>query len=218
MSKDNAANIFSLVSSLSAVRRFSGVPTIKDENVLEHTGTVVICALAIAMRCEAVLPGRIGFGELLSRATVHDWDETLTGDVPRPAKYFSESLRAEFAKLEAAGVQDLTNLLRMPLLRDLHHNAKRADFEGFIVAFADVMAAAYRVWDEVLCCRNNHMVRPIKSIRSAIGKTMTRLSRDVPHQCHGVFHGLADELLGILNKANQAGSENRIVELHNNAH
>jgi len=210
----SAANLFSLVSGLSGVTRFSGVPLVHKENVLEHTATVVILALWLGSQVNRLKGNAVSIGNVLQRATVHDFDETITGDVPRPVKYFSADIRMEFAKLERHGIDNIASLLALPTLAHLHMDAKGPGCAGFIVAFADVMAAVHRVWEEVLCFRNNHMVRPAAGMRGVMANVMMRLMTDVPEEAHEFFVDLHHELLAILNKAIDAGSENRIVELH----
>src|SRR5262245_61049884 len=79
-------DLFSLVSSLSGVTRFSMLKMCHHETVLEHTGMMVCFCYVLGERLNACKPGTLDMGTLLSKATVHDWDETITGDVARPTK------------------------------------------------------------------------------------------------------------------------------------
>lgn len=159
-------NLFSFVSTLSGVQRFSLLKLVHKENVLEHTGMVAIFALTITKQVNKNLPEekQISIASVLQKAIVHDWDEVVTGDVVRPTKYFSANMRQEFKCLEKDGIARIAEDLDTPWLPNMHAHSKD-NLEGYIVAFADLMAAVHRVWEEVLVFHNHHMVPPAQGMR-----------------------------------------------------
>ena len=74
-------SMFSLVTTLSGIRRFSLIKLVHQENVLEHTGMVAIFAYLIGARINARMEGMIDMERLLRKAIVHDFDECVTGVV-----------------------------------------------------------------------------------------------------------------------------------------
>src|SRR5262245_28190136 len=103
--------LFNLVSGLSGVQRFSMLKMVHKDTVLEHTGMMACFAFALGTRLN-LLPGyRFNMGLLLAKATVHDWDECFTGDIARPTKYFSTTLRNELMALEIQGIDHLADML-----------------------------------------------------------------------------------------------------------
>lgn len=207
----NTTAVFSLVATLSGVGRFSRIPMTRRENVLEHTATVNILCVVIGNHVNKLVPRTIDMGKLLECATLHDWDESITGDVTRPVKYFSPQMREEFKHVEERGIIDIADMLRLPHIVGMHANAKFNDAEGFVLTIADVAAAVMRVWDEVLCHGNCHMIGPARGMRGVVAKHMQRID-EVPAATHELFYGISNELLSILNKAIDKGNANMIVE------
>lgn len=163
--------MYSFVSTLSGVQRFSLLKLVHRENVLEHTGMVVIFALCIVQELNSDLPPekQIEIEEVLVKAIVHDWDEVITGDIVRPTKYFSETLRRELKKLEQHGINKIAEALSFFTLPELHSTAKDG-VTGYVVALADLLAAVHRVWEEVCIYNNHHMIVPAKNMLAFLEK------------------------------------------------
>lgn len=160
-------DIFSLTSGLASVHRFSTVRLLRRESVLEHTGMVVLFCYFLGNHF------KVNLGQLLSKATVHDFDEFITGDISRPTKYSSEDMRNRFGELEKNGMSKLSALLANGKLFEDYVSAKQ-DFDGKIVAFADLAAVVYKVWDEVLLQNNYLMVRQAINIRNYLRSFMEK--------------------------------------------
>jgi 5'-deoxynucleotidase YfbR-like HD superfamily hydrolase len=80
------------IRRLSAVWRFSSIPVVAYENTAEHSFYVAVYAAMIHLEVsndEGIL------GAVVMAALMHDVPEAVTGDVVRPFKYSSESLRKE---------------------------------------------------------------------------------------------------------------------------
>lgn len=187
-------NLFSFVSTLAGVQRFSLLKQVHKENCLEHTGMVAIFAFVIAKRIldrethyGEMATSTLSLAEVLSKAIVHDWDETVTGDVVRPTKYFSKVLREEMRLAEVAGVQKIEAALSVPYLSTLHSEAKDGP-AGYIVAFADLLAAVQHIWEEVLVSHNHHMAPAAHNTR----KVFAALNADRPAATHS-YHRVLDE-------------------------
>lgn len=161
-------DLFSLVHDMSAVQRFSRIRMVHPENVLQHTGMVCVFAYAIANQLIRKAPRELkplDIGLVMCRAAVHDMDETKTGDVVRPTKYFSEALRGELRKLEAVGVNDIACALGLHRITADWMKAKQGR-EGFIVRLADFLAALCTVYIEVRVCNNVAMKQPAATMRA----------------------------------------------------
>lgn len=169
--------LFTLVSSLSGVTRFSMLKMCHRETVLEHTGMMVCFCFALGSRINQYSGFQLDMGKLLTKATVHDWDEAITGDVARPTKYFSSTLRNEMAALEKEGVSDISEALEIKTLSALHADAKEEP-EGQIVKLCDIACAIHRCWEEVLVFNNMHFTLPAHRLRRVLHKTMRELSLD----------------------------------------
>lgn len=205
-------NIFSLVSRLSGIQRFSMLKMCHPENVLEHTGMVCIFSYIITDHLNQIKQ-TISIGEVMRRAVTHDLDETITGDVPRPTKYFSKELRKEMTKLEMDGIDNLARRLNIATLT-MDHAVAKEHKEGAIVALADIMAAIHRVWEEAIIYNNHHFVQPAKGMQRVLDNVIQRIKEQEffnPDQEEYLL-GYYDELTAILTKVLQHPCE--LVELH----
>jgi 5'-deoxynucleotidase YfbR-like HD superfamily hydrolase len=153
---------FSFMHGLNAVKRYSRDEMRTTENVLEHTGWVVSYALILALKLQNAVAGvTINYETLLRRATVHDWDEVGTGDIPRITKYASKAALTAFKALEESSVSTMEDYLSLKK-GDLHASwitAKDYTIEGQIVKVADIAAVAYRVWYEIARSSNLSFLR-----------------------------------------------------------
>lgn len=172
-------NLYSFVSTLSGVNRFSMLKLVHKENCLEHTGMIAIFAYTIAEQINARILKEtakdrnavqlLDTGTVLLKAVVHDFDEAVTGDVVRPTKYFSTALRDEMKKLELHGIERIATKLDLPNLIEQHFDSKDLeDRHGYIVAFADFMCAVHRLWEEVLCFNNTQMAHCAAHMHNAL--------------------------------------------------
>jgi 5'-deoxynucleotidase len=140
-------HIFSMASSLSSMQRYSQTFMNKKESVLEHTGFVVLFCCFIAQ--ELIARGRqVDVATLLSKAACHDIDEIITGDIPRPTKYFDEEARKTFERIEHFGITKLVGDMSLQQSVFSLWKDSKSGYEGSIVAIADVAAVAYKVWEE----------------------------------------------------------------------
>lgn len=183
-------NLFSFVSTLAGVQRFSLLKQVHKENCLEHTGMVAIFVLTLGTQINERDPGEniaVNMRIALSKAIVHDWDETVTGDVVRPTKYFSAALREEMYKLERSGMDNIAYKLEVSVLKNYHVTAKEG-VEGYLVAFCDLLAATHRVWEEVLVNGNGHMIPCARPM----GTVFSKMNANRP-AATAAFHAVLDE-------------------------
>lgn len=165
--------IFAAASSLSSIQRYSQTFLTKGENVLEHTGFVVMFCYFVGKYL--ISKGiEINMGLLLSKAFIHDIDEIITGDVPRPTKYFSTESISIFKKMEQIGtrlfLEDLVD--DEEILESIYSDweSSKSGVEGGIVKLADFASVIYKSWEEQAKLGN-------KSLSSHIIKTTDSLSK-----------------------------------------
>ena len=82
------------------VYRYNTYPVGHPESVAEHSHHVALLTLAIGLWVEAVSGTGFDMRKALMRAILHDIEEAVTGDFPRPFKYSDPRLHA---MLEEAG-------------------------------------------------------------------------------------------------------------------
>lgn len=173
-----AMKLFSAMSGLSAVHRFSMMKLGNPESVLEHVGFVVVVSNLIGRELNVICPGTVDLDELTLKAMVHDLDELVVGDIPRPTKYHSPEVRRQFKEIESWGVAQVVD--QLGLSADLQQNIMRghaeakSDVEGLIVEVADILAVAYKVWEEVIIRGNASLVRQSRSVLQSIANVIDK--------------------------------------------
>lgn len=152
---------------LSTIDRYSQTRLINPESVLEHTGFVCLCSLLIGIELEKS-GEKIHFGKLLTKATLHDIEETITGDISCPTKYANESILREVKKVEEQAAEQIcTNLDPDGHIFRLWAESKEGK-EGFIVALADKLAVVYKVQQEVEYFGNKTLNEHINGLPNAL--------------------------------------------------
>lgn len=211
----NLRAIFSLISSLGGVQRFSGMKLCHKENVLEHIGTVAIIAYALVEQCR-----QNGYdvtysfmANVLTGAIVHDLDESFTGDVTRPIKYFSDTMRAEFKRAEKVAIDNLQEALEIKNLGTDYDTAKMPnDDAGTIVVFADLLGAVHRVWEEVFVYRNSIMIAPAVGMRNSVENLMSTRLMQVDPSIRQTLSPIYERVLAMLDDV--AAQHNPLEVLH----
>lgn len=178
MNKLNSFN--TIIEKLSGVQRFSSQFLIKKENVLEHTAQVAMICHYIGSELNAE-GYQVNMGELLSKALLHDIEESVTGDVIRPVKYSSDEMYSLFKKQE--------NVIAHNLIKSVYNDDKdvyltwyhaKDGEEGAIVAFADTMCAMYKIRSEINDFGN-------KSVASAMTDTAIGTLKDKFYALDNLF-------------------------------
>lgn len=143
------------VIRLRYINRWSTCRAIGRETVAEHTAFVVLFSLFVARWAQTHSRLEVDFEVLLTRAAVHDIEESRTGDFPRDFKHSSRDLRVA---VECAS-HDLVRKIFTDIFGDSHlvgsltvswMAAKENDVEGRIIRFADFLSAVSFILEEGL--------------------------------------------------------------------
>lgn len=173
-------NWINIVKKLSSTNRFSQAALAKPENVLEHSGMVTLISLNIAKRL--YIEGfDVDIGIVLEKAILHDIEESETGDVSKPSKYFSKELRTEFNRLEQKVANSIFNDAGTGILLNTWTCSKDQTHSGKIVSFVDTLCALIKFHDEI-CIRGNKSMAPLLSDEAfpALIRKMNRLFTSFP--------------------------------------
>lgn len=192
--KAKLLEIFDINYKMSALTRYSQTHLVKEESVLEHTGFVCSMAYYIGMvLVKENVP--LNIGVLLSKAVVHDMDEIITGDIPRPTKYYNEGVRGALQEIEDANMLKISAEVE---LESIFYDWKKAKDgkEGLIVAICDSLAVVYKVYYEVIMFGNMtiadhadgiypHIMKNIREFESMAGSSqfLHSLAEDARIMC-----------------------------------
>jgi len=157
---------------LSHVYRYSSIPTIRKENVAEHSFYVAYYSYLIGK--DLVSRGfEVDFGLLLSRALLHDLDESSTGDFLRTVKYGHPDLKKALDEVSYRMMEKMSEKIGVELIADWQL-AKFDDLEGHIVSVADLARVVSYILEE-LRSGNSHMKPLLGEVSSYLAKLAKEL-------------------------------------------
>ena len=105
------SEFFAFVSRMKYINRWGLMRNTAQENLKEHSQSVAMLAHALGVINNLYFGGGVNPDRLAAVALYHDAEETITGDMPTPVKYFSSSLRAAFAEVETEAKETLLSML-----------------------------------------------------------------------------------------------------------
>ena len=105
------SEFFAFVSRMKYINRWGLMRNTAQENLKEHSQSVAMLAHALGVINNLYFGGGVNPDRLAAVALYHDAEETITGDMTTPVKYFSSSLRAAFAEVETEAKETLLSML-----------------------------------------------------------------------------------------------------------
>lgn len=138
------------IHRMSHVYRYSSVPIGRRENVAEHSWYVAFYAYLIGQDLQQQ-GFNVDFGEMLSRALVHDLDESMTGDFLRYVKYGHPDLKRALDEVSVSMIDKMAYKLKSGRKAIQKHwsEAKDNDLEGDIIQVADLARVLSYVLEEI---------------------------------------------------------------------
>ena len=143
---------YAMLSRMKYINRWGLMRNTRPESLSEHSFETAILAHALALlRCRR-FGGNVSPERAACLALFHDAPEIITGDLPTPVKYFSPSIRGEYARVEEAARENLLSMLPEDLKGDYSEIAREGEEEekelwGLVKA-ADKLSALIKCLQE----------------------------------------------------------------------
>lgn len=137
-------DILKFVQDFSKVRRWSQIHCTREESSLEHTAAVGLIALKIGSEC----PYEVNVARLLTKAMLHDMEETITGDIMTPVKYHNEVLTKAIKDFENESAKIVSHVFGH-WSYEFWYSAKDESIEGCIIRIADKASVVYKYKQEI---------------------------------------------------------------------
>ena len=152
--------------------RFNGCRTAHRESIAEHSYFTSLYAMLVADWVQSSYDGLpiIDVSEVLRRTLLHDVEEVLTGDLPRPYKHgngvefhsmLEDTARKACREVTSSFTFDGTWAERYA---NIWERAKDDTVEGRIVSFADFLSAISFILQEIES--GNRMMEHIHTVRN----------------------------------------------------
>jgi len=189
---------FDVLRRMAALSRFSQTHLVKSESVLEHTGFVCIFSMFLVHDLQACGED-IDLSVVMEKAAIHDLDEIITGDIPRPTKYYNDAIRDAIERISSTNMGKIAeNISCMPtLLHRTWHTAKD-EKEGLIVSIADLAAVIYKAWQEFNLYGNRSIIGHVDKVPEYLDQLSERACIELDNP--GVIHESLTELRKIIRR------------------
>lgn len=177
-------SLFRLTNGLATTRRFSQSRLHHEESVLEHLGFVTLVVNLVGRECNDISPGFVDLGLAMLKASGHDTEEMITGDIPRPTKYYNDAASKAFEEVAEHGMATVMAELKMRpssatgFIVDWR-DAKDGQ-EGLLVAVADLTAVVWKMWAEIIMMNNLSLMLSCSSIITYLGDLRAKIIVRVP--------------------------------------
>ncbi len=124
---------------------------VTQENIQEHSLQVAMIAHGLALIKNKLYGGSVNPERVALLAVYHDSNETLTGDLPTPIKYFNPEIQKAYKGLESLSKEKLLTLLPEEFTQDyrsiLFYDEQSE--EGKLVKAADRLSAYIKCIEEI---------------------------------------------------------------------
>ena len=144
--------LFDIGIKTATVTRYSQSKLMREESVMEHTGQVALMALIIGRKCDADIE------QLMTKAVIHDLEESELGDIANPVKYDNENLYDAIDNLAKSIFRNISCRINDFYLYAYWLHAKDTSLEGRIVKLCDVLSVLMKLHEEVIIYHNYSLV------------------------------------------------------------
>jgi 5'-deoxynucleotidase len=150
-SQDKQSSFFAFLSRMRHIYRWSLMRNVNIENIQEHSLQVAIIAHGLALIKNKYFNGQVNAEKAVLLAIYHDSNETITGDLPTPIKYFNPHIQNAYKDLESVSKEKLLSLLPQEFREDYRPILfyDETSPEGVIIKAADRLCAYIKCVEEL---------------------------------------------------------------------
>ncbi|MBO7720440.1 5'-deoxynucleotidase [Candidatus Saccharibacteria bacterium] len=185
---------YAYISRLRLIRRWSLMRNTQPENDAEHSLQVAMISHALAVLARDRYSRDVDPEHVVTLAVYHDAAEVLTGDLPTPVKYHSDTLRNAYAEVERAALEKLTAMLPKETQRAISPILKEHDTLAMRIVKAADRISAYVHCLEEQRAGNREFDAAAVSILASIHALAMPEAEDFLRDCVPAFLLTLDEL------------------------
>jgi 5'-deoxynucleotidase len=164
------SHFFAYLSRMRFIGRWGLMHSSRPENIQEHSLRVAMIAHALAVVRARLFAGDVSPERVAVLALYHDAGEVLTGDLPRPVKYFNPEIETSYRRIELVAREKLLGMLPDALRVDyapLFRPETASAAEQELVKAADKLCAYVKCLEEITA-GNREFVEAEKALRQTI--------------------------------------------------
>ncbi len=163
---------FAMYSRMKYINRWALMKNTRSENLSEHSTDVAAIAHAIAVLKNLRFGGSVNAERAAVLGLYHDMPEIITGDMPTPVKYHSETLHNAFLEVESEACSRLLSMLPQDMQKSYSPFFFKEEGDAYlwrIVKAADKISALIKCIEEEKG-GNREFSKALESTKSAIEK------------------------------------------------
>src|SRR4030095_13014781 len=112
------SHLFAYLSRMRFIVRWGLMHSSRPENIQEHSLRVALIAHALAVVRRRLFAGTLSPERVAILALYHDAGEVLTGDLPRPVKYFNPEIETSYRRIERVAREKVLGMVPEALRAD----------------------------------------------------------------------------------------------------
>ncbi len=113
------SSFYAMLFRMKYINRWGLMRNTRSENLSEHSLETAMLAHILAVIGNRRMGRHYPLEDIILYAIYHDCSEILTGDLPTPVKYASDSIKVPYKSLEDAAASRLCDLLPQDLRQDI---------------------------------------------------------------------------------------------------
>lgn len=213
MKKNEFLNLVSSpLMNLDHTYRYSGTKLAEAESLSHHIVDCIMLGLKIIDNIKSRSPEeQIDERIYVMKAVYHDLEEVITGDIPRPLKYYNEDTLSSMREVADSVAQKFFEREFHSPMREMSYilwNNSKEDVEGFILKLVDNLVVVNKVVKEVSLLHNYYMLR----VAHEVSQYTELIKENVINNPHFVKISANQYILDVLDGA--ISSMKKILEDH----
>lgn len=192
--------VSSPLMNLDHTYRYSGTKLVEPESLSQHIMDTVMLGLKIIDEANH-LAGKevLDPKAYVMKAIFHDLEEVITGDIPRPLKYYDKDTTASMKHVaeEVAYRFFEKEFHQVNTCYDLWESAKHGD-EGFILKLVDTFVVVSKTLKEVSLLHNYYMLRVAHEVSQYLKEVLDGFMWNCPITSQAVSMYLKELIEGAL--------------------
>lgn len=147
------------------VIRYSGLRTREPETLSHHIIEVQLLSLKMYYELLELGYNELELGQLLYKGLIHDMDEVITGDFPRPIKYYNKEIRDSIEFVADKSVQWLSYNEFGSMEPYEVWSTSKLGHAGLVIKVSDLAVVAKKAAEEVLIFGNNEYLKVLDEVK-----------------------------------------------------
>ncbi len=162
------SRFFAYIARMKHIKRWGLMPSVREENIQEHSLQVAMIAHCLALMENKRFGGNVDPEHVMAIAVFHETGEVITGDLVTPIKYFNAEITKAYKQIEQIAEDKMIQMLPEDLKDEYRSLIQPEDQkEKMLVKAADKIAAYTKCLEEKRS-GNKEFLKAEEALRNSI--------------------------------------------------